>query len=226
MMDTVIQHLGPLREQAIELCSQAAAIWASGGWCMPALAAIALVMFALGWHVHLRLKEKGFLSVPEKTWRRWINHPDQRRGPIGELLDFVTGGTSLDDMGIYFQELRTTEIAPFERDLRIMKICVSAAPLLGLLGTVTGMLATFHALATGSGGEKTMGMIAAGISEALITTETGLVIALPGLFFQYQLTRKHERYKAFLAHLETVCTQRLYRALKEHAAGATATDED
>ncbi|MHC4838144.1 MAG: hypothetical protein ACYTF3_08155, partial [Planctomycetota bacterium] len=37
-------------------------------------------------------------------------------------------------------------------------------------------------------------------------------IALPGLFFQYQLVRKHERYKAFLAHLETVVTQAIYRA--------------
>ena len=76
------------------------------------------------------------------------------------------------------------------------------------------MLTTFDALATGAGGQKTMGMIAGGISEALITTETGLLIALPGLFFQYQLMRKHERYKAFLAHVESVCTQKLYRQLR------------
>jgi biopolymer transport protein ExbB len=95
-----------------------------------------------------------------------------------------------------------------------MKICVGTAPLLGLFGTVTGMLATFGALAEGSGGEKTMAAIAKGISEALITTETGLVIALPGLFFQYHLARKQERYEAFLTHLETVCTQHLFRRLK------------
>jgi biopolymer transport protein ExbB len=99
-----------------------------------------------------------------------------------------------------------------------MRICVSAAPLLGLLGTVTGMLGTFGALATGSGGEKTMGLVAEGISEALITTETGLVIALPGLFFQYHLTRKHERYKAFLAHLETVCAQAVHLRLSRREA--------
>jgi biopolymer transport protein ExbB len=91
-----------------------------------------------------------------------------------------------------------------------MRVCVSAAPLVGLLGTVTGMLATFGALASGSGGEKTMGLVAKGISEALITTETGLVVALPGLFFQYQLSRKYDQYKAFLAHLETVCTQAIH----------------
>ena len=58
-----------------------------------------------------------------------------------------------------------------------------------------------------------MALVAKGISEALITTETGLVIALPGLLFQYHLARQHERYKAFLAHLETVCTQKLYKRL-------------
>ncbi len=212
MIDAI--NIQELAEHARALVERAAGIWLAGGWAMAAIGATALVMFAMGAHTWLRLREKGFERVSEKKWRRWINHPEQRRGPIGEMLDFVTGARSLQDSEIYFQELRTAELAPFERDLRVMKICVSAAPLLGLLGTVTGMLATFGALATGSGGDKTMGLVAAGISEALITTETGLVIALPGLFFHYQLKRKHDRYAAFLAHLETVCAQNLYRQLK------------
>lgn len=201
-------------EAITTLFQQAAEIWRSGGWGMIALTANALVLFALGTHLYLKLNEKGFQSVPEPVWRRWIDHPDERHGPIGAILNFVTGTSSLKENSVLFDELRTTEIVPFERDLRVMKICVSTAPLLGLLGTVTGMLATFGALASGSGGEKTMSMIAGGISEALITTETGLVIALPGLFFQYQITRQHERYKSFLAHLETVCTQKLYKKLR------------
>lgn len=200
-------------EQLIHLWEQAFGIWLSGGWAMIAIAATAMVMFSLGINVWLRLTEKGFTSVDEKTWRYWIDNPDQRKGPIGELLDFVTGGTSLKDTSVFFEELYVSEIAPFERDLHVMKICVGVAPLLGLLGTVTGMLTTFAALASGSGGDKTMGLVAEGISEALITTETGLVIALPGLFFQYQLVRKHERYKAFLAHLQTVCTQKIFRII-------------
>ena len=197
------------------LAQAAVGVWVSGGWAMIAIAVIAVLLFAMGMHVFLRLREKGFRSVPESTWRRWIDHPADRHGPIGEILDFVTGGRSLEDMTFFFKQLRATEIAPFTRDLRVMKICVGAAPLVGLLGTVTGMLATFGALASGSGGDKTMGMVAAGISEALITTETGLVIALPGLFFQYQLVRTLERYDAFLAHLETVCAQRMYWQMRE-----------
>ena len=207
-----------ISETIIGFWNQAASIWLSGGWGMIALALNALVMLALGMHVLFKLSEKKYKSVPENKLRTWMNNPSERRGPIGELFNFITGAGSLKQASVFFEELRSTEITPFERDLHVMKICVTASPLLGLLGTVTGMLATFGALASGSGGEKTMGMIAEGISEALITTETGLVIALPGLFFQYLLSRKLESYRVFLAKLETICTQKLYKDLREKKA--------
>ncbi|MCD4779438.1 MAG: MotA/TolQ/ExbB proton channel family protein [Candidatus Omnitrophica bacterium] len=212
-------------EPFISFWKQAFSLWLSGGWGMIAIAVIALVQFGLGAHVYLKLKEKGFQSVPEKVWRHWIDHPTEREGPIGELLNSVTGGKSIKQTTILFEELQKTEVASFDRDLRFMKTCVSAAPLLGLLGTVTGMLATFGALAAGSGGEKTMGMVAGGISEALITTETGLVIALPGLYFQYQLAREHDRYKFFLAHLQTVWTQKIFRTEKQPQPGVQGRAE-
>ena len=212
-------------ERGQRLWQEALSIWGDGGWAMYALAVIALVIFGLGIHIQLRLRERGYLAVPERVWREWVDHPEEREGPIGQMLDFVTGGATLKETSTYFEQLRTGEAASFERDLRVMKIAVGAAPLLGLLGTVTGMLATFAALATGSGGDKTMEMVASGISEALITTETGLVIALPGLFFQYSLKRRYDRYRAFLAHMETVCTQTFHRhsrvrqrAAVQHAA--------
>jgi biopolymer transport protein ExbB len=202
-----------LPEQLQTLWDQAMEIWLGGGWAMIAIAVIAMVMFSVGMNVWLQLRATKFSSVPEQTWRRWIDHPIERTGRIGKLIGRTSGdgSGSIKDMSEAFEQVRMTETAPFDRDLKVMKVCVSAAPLVGLLGTVTGMLATFSALATGGGGDKTMAMVAEGISEALITTETGLVIALPGLFFQYQLTRKFETYKAFLAHLESVCCQKLYR---------------
>ena len=215
-MNFVTEKLNLLWQQSLE-------IWLSGGWAMIAIAVMALLMFSLGMHVYVKLFAKGFTTIREKTWRRWIDNPQQRKGSIGEIIDFVTGGSSVKQTATFFEELRATEIAPFERDLKVMKICVSAAPLLGLLGTVTGMLSTFEALATGSGGDKTMGLVAEGISEALVTTETGLVIALPGLFMHYLLDRKLEKYKAFLAHLEAVCMQKLYKKL--HNSDKTFNNE-
>jgi biopolymer transport protein ExbB len=205
------------------LWKEAADLWVAGGGGMLAIAIDALVMFALGCHVHLRLREKRFLGVSEDTLRAWVEDADARRGPVGGILDQATGARSLEDTALIFDGLRKAELAPFERDLKFMKICVGTAPLLGLFGTVTGMLATFGALATGSGGEQTMGLVAQGISEALITTETGLVVALPGLFFHYQLARKHDRYQAFLAHLETLCTQAQFRRQRRKRAEGAAS---
>ncbi|MEW6744602.1 MAG: MotA/TolQ/ExbB proton channel family protein [Planctomycetota bacterium] len=207
-------------EQLHALWVQAERIWVAGGWCMVPIAITALMMFALGLQLHLKLRQTGFLAVPERIWRGWIHHPSDRKGPIGELLDVVMGASSLGEIAASFREVGAGATATFARDLRLMKVCIGAAPLLGLLGTVTGMLSTFDALATGSGGEKTMALVARGIAEALITTETGLVIALPGVFFQYRLARKYQRYKAFLAHLETACTRHLYRGLQRVEAAS------
>jgi biopolymer transport protein ExbB len=207
-MNDLIQATGA---RVADFWGQAVDIWLDGGWAMVPIAIIAFVMFAMGMHIHLRLQRKLRITVSEDTWRRWFDNPNERSGELGEMLDLVSGGHSLEETTHFFEQLRATQCAPFERDLRVMRVCVSAAPLVGLLGTVTGMLATFGALADGGGGSKTMNMVAGGISEALITTETGLVIALPGLFFQYQLTRRFGAYKTFLAHLETVCTQIVHR---------------
>jgi biopolymer transport protein ExbB len=205
-------------ESTPNIWNQAIAIWASGGWGMYALAIDALMIFYLGHGIFFRIRAKGYLHVSEKRMKKWIKNPETGKGPVGRMIDFVMGAANLGELAIFFDELHQTELAPLDRDLKVMQTCVSVAPLLGLLGTVTGMLATFAALATGSGGDKTMGMVASGISEALITTETGLLIALPGLVFQYKLAREHEQYKAFLAHLQTVCTQRLYKQNQKAAA--------
>ena len=205
-------------EETQTIWKQAIEIWSSGGWAMIALAIDAFVIFYLGSSIFFRIRAKGYLYVTEKKMKRWVKAPSTGRGPVGKMIRFVMGARNLKEINIFFDELQKTEIAPLNRDLKVMQTCVSIAPLLGLLGTVTGMLATFAALAGGSGGDKTMGMVASGISEALITTETGLLVALPGLIFQYKLAREHEQYKAFLAHLHTVCSQRIYKdSLKEAA---------
>ena len=205
-MEAILNRIESFGRSAVE-------IWVDGGWAMAAIGLTAFVMFGIGLHLFRRLG-RTLQCVPESTWRRWVREPAERRGRLGELISYATGSHSITHNQSVFEELHTSEISPFERDLRVMKVCVSAAPLLGLLGTVTGMLTTFTALASGSGGEQTMDQIAGGISEALVTTETGLVIALPGLFFRYLLSRRIERYKVFLAQLESACSQAIFRELR------------
>jgi biopolymer transport protein ExbB len=78
-----------------------------------------------------------------------------------------------------------------------LALSAAAAPLLGLLGTVTGMINTFNMITVfGAGDPKTL---AGGISEALITTEFGLVVAIPSLLLHAVLSR---RVKGVLASME------------------------
>ncbi len=198
-------------EANLPLWERALQVWLDGGWAMIALAVVAFAIFGIGTDLFLVIRSKRFQGLREETWRMWIEDPRRRRGRIGRILDVVTLGRNIDEVSGFFDAVRAEELAPIQRGLRVMKTCVAAAPLLGLLGTVTGMLTTFAALSSGSGGDKAMSAIASGISEALITTETGLIIALPGVFFQYQMNRGYERYRAFLAQLESGCNQHVYR---------------
>lgn len=68
-----------------------------------------------------------------------------------------------------------------------MAITAAAAPLLGLLGTVTGMIKTFNLITIfGTGDAKSL---SSGISEALVTTELGLIVAIPALILHGILSR-------------------------------------
>ena len=202
----------------MELWDKAVEIWVSGGWAMIAIAVNAFFLFAVGLHVKMKLANKGYREDAGRFWQRYHDGRHKHHVPVAGLLEYVLGAENTEDMRHHFDEFRSTEMHPFQRDLQVIGVCVAASPLLGLLGTVTGMLTTFFALSTGAGGDKTMDMVAGGISEALITTETGLIIALAGLLFQYHLNREHERYDAFLAHIETMCTQVLHRKQTQRAA--------
>ncbi len=207
-----------LRQRGEALWQQAVTIWVAGDWGMLAIAVNAFVLFALGIHIWLKLNATGAKWISDRRWRGWVERPETGRGPVGAIVADAMAARGIEGSALVFEGVRTTELPGFDRDLKVMKICVGTAPLLGLFGTVTGMLATFGALAQGSGGEKTMGLIAKGISEALITTETGLVVALPGLFFHYYLSRGVEKYKAFLARVEAACGQAHWKRERADAA--------
>jgi biopolymer transport protein ExbB len=78
-----------------------------------------------------------------------------------------------------------------ERHVHTIFVLASVAPLLGLLGTVTGMISTFEAICRF--GTANARAFAAGISEALITTQIGLIVAIPGLFMGHLIRRRTDR---------------------------------
>ena len=92
------------------------------------------------------------------------------------------------------------EVARAKKFLGGLATIVAIAPLLGLYGTVVGLIKAFHNIAvTGSGGPEVVG---GGIAEALLTTQFGLLIAIPALIFYNYYAKKTEDMEDYLEALE------------------------
>lgn len=121
------------------------------------------------------------------------------KGPAGELLETAIENTGqsrelLEEI-LYERMLHTKP--KLDRFLPFISLTAATAPLLGLLGTVTGMINTFKLITVfGTGDPK---RLSSGISEALVTTEYGLIIAVPCLLMFAFLSRKA---KGILASME------------------------
>lgn len=99
-----------------------------------------------------------------------------------------------------FDEESSRLSARLKKDIIILTALTAAAPLLGLLGTVTGMMQTFSAVAATSA--DTAARVAAGVSRALITTQAGLVIAIPGVFGLARIKRIAHHFQVELSNLK------------------------
>lgn len=100
-------------------------------------------------------------------------------------------------MDCTLEEQIIREQGRLERFISAVGVLASISPLLGLLGTVTGMIDTFQAITLYGTGDPRM--MSTGISEALITTQAGLAIALPLLLAHHFLKR---RVAALVANME------------------------
>ncbi len=94
------------------------------------------------------------------------------------------------------EDAGSMEIPHLEKRLKILGTIVTVAPLIGLLGTVMGMIKAFNVIAAQGVGEP--GALAGGIAEALITTAVGLTIAIPSLvFYNYFMHRTDKIVRQF-----------------------------
>lgn len=100
-----------------------------------------------------------------------------------------------------FREMLLDKIPQLERGLNSMAAWVSVAPLLGLLGTVVGMVKTFSIITQFGVGNPSL--LSEGISVALLTTQSGLIVAFPCLLFHnYLLGWKNDMVKELIADIE------------------------
>lgn len=172
-----------------------------------ALGAVGLVIIlwrlvALAWQRHKIQSQLKQLQTPDSN------------NALGRILSQVSEHTHtidisqanhLDILQLQVDEAVLNEVGGVERGLNLLKLLAAIAPLLGLLGTVTGMIVTFQSISFfGTGDPKLM---AGGISQALITTVLGLVVAIPLLFGH-----------SFISSL----AENIIRRLEEQAAGFVA----
>lgn len=118
-----------------------------------------------------RTAASGIAGAGGELLVKGVEHAEEKRGTLEEIL-----------------YERILAVRPkLERFLPFIALTAAAAPLLGLLGTVTGMIKTFNLITIfGTGDAKSL---SSGISEALVTTELGLVVAIPALIIHGLLSR-------------------------------------
>ncbi len=134
-----------------------------------------------------------------------LNICDNRSGPVAALLANGIRNRNLDSDSIEraMEELALRETPLLYRRLGVLDTVITVAPLLGLLGTVTGMIRSFHVVGS-SAGLNNPNAITGGVAEALIATATGLAIAIVTLVGYNYLT---EKVKEIIAEMEIRATQ-------------------
>jgi biopolymer transport protein ExbB len=185
-------------------------VWLAGGWTMIHLAGLSLVIYGQALRLLLYFSGRQHRGLGRDTWLRWVSRPDEAEGEVGEIIRYTQDeARSLEDIHNRFAEVVATKLPAIDRRLAFLNILITAAPLIGLLGTVLGMLVTFQSIALGGG--QMSEMMSAGISQALFPPEVGLCVALPGLALVYVIKRKRMEYEAFFARLECVTVQHFRR---------------
>lgn len=146
---------------------------------------VGYVIIALGMIALLvaleRLIGLSIMGARVAAQRRKIDDPSDDN-PLGRVLFAYhqNRGVDSETLEMKLGEAILKELPSINRFLTFLKIIAVSAPLLGLLGTVTGMINTFQAITLfGTGDPKTM---AGGISQALVTTVLGLTVAIPTVF--------------------------------------------
>ncbi len=147
-----------------------------------ALAFIIERFFAL-WRAKINVNE--FLQkirkalIVNRSAREAVKVCEQYRGPVASIMKvgLLKHGRPKEDVEKAIENAAAFEMGRLERGLVVLATIANVAPLLGFLGTVTGMIKSFDALA--AAGLSNPGLVANGIKEALTTTAGGLFVAIP-----------------------------------------------
>ncbi len=190
-----------------ELWQQLAGYFQSGGYVMPPLMLATVVLW---WTLGSRWMslQRGSLRSTRVMYHRHLK--GKQPSHSGVLARALNKGMRLREenpahLRRHLDEAFAAEQRAIGQHRVLIKTIVLVAPLLGLLGTVSGMIETFDSLGDMSLFSQSGG-IAGGISQALITTQMGLAVSIPGLIVNGILDKKQRQIEIELAQLkELIC---------------------
>lgn len=180
-------------------------LFVGGPWVMlPLVTAGVVLWFALGyrWALLRRGSRKNVRVLVRRALEGRANPPN---GIVDEAI--AAGIAIVHAPRPHLRRFLDEAFADFQRDLKrwttLINVLVAVAPLMGLLGTVMGMIETFNSL-----GDMTFysqsGGIAAGIATALFTTQLGLVVAVPGVIAKALLDRRQFQIESDLTAVKDI----------------------
>ena len=189
-----------MNTQSDSLIDQALAIWTSGGWLMLPLLFLTVFIYLTAFDLFCRVQFHFLVrgKVHQRDAGEIARGRDSSLILARELVRF--DALSSDEVQRHFAEVRSEYLPPIDRRIRFLAIIITAGPLLGLLGTVTGMLSTFSGMVDQIGNR--FDSVVTGISEALITTQTGLVISIPALVLLSLIIQRRNTLVHSIARLE------------------------
>jgi len=158
--------------------------------------------------------------IVNRSIRDGVKICEQYQGPVASIMKagLLKHGQPREDIEKTIENAALYEMGRLERGLVVIATVANVAPLLGFFGTVWGMIKSFDALA--EAGLSNPGLVAAGISEALITTAGGLAVAIPAqLFYNYFMSRINK----FVRDIETSANM-LLETFGEMERSAVAPD--
>ena len=156
--------------------------------------------------------------IVNRSVRDAIKICEQYRGPVASIMKagLLKYGQPKEEIEKTIENAALYEMGRLERGLTVLATIANVAPLLGFLGTVTGMIASFDALA--EAGLSNPGLVAVGIKEALYTTAGGLAVAIPvQIAYNYFMSRINR----FVRDIETAANMLLETFTEMEQSGVT-----
>lgn len=172
----------------------------SGGWMMLPIISCSILALAIITERFITLRasriapEELTSQVQHRSMNKQVDDAYikelQSNSPLGRILaaGIVNRNKSVEAMKESMNEVASVEIHSMERFISGLGTIAAVTPLMGLLGTVLGMIKVFNQMLNNGLGEANM--LAGGISEALISTAGGLLVAIPALIMYRMLQRK------------------------------------